>query len=64
MCRGLNTNVNSKSDWVPAVPHRLQSRPPRHRLYAERKAILKMDRTPYLSKPRWLARLWARTKSE
>ena len=29
-----------------------------------RKAILKMDRAPYLSKPRWLARLWARTKSE
>jgi hypothetical protein len=38
-------------------------RPPRHRLRAGRKAILKMDRAPYLSKPRWLARLWARTKS-
>ena len=31
----------------------------------EVKAILKnADRAPYLSKPRWLARLWARTKSE
>ena len=28
--------------------HRLQSRPPRHRLHAGREAILKMDRAPYL----------------
>ena len=43
---------------------RLQSRLPRHRLHAGRKGSWKRDRAPYLSKPRWLARLCARTKSE